>query len=848
MKQAKQLPRPPRVKPQKDQLLVHDGLTMSVRNKRHFPEIIIHVLISVCGSIGTVGVLQGFFQFQIRLKPLFLFAAVMTLIMRLLRLISPKAGFASILCAFASIPLLLMKFREQAVIGAGSIYHTVRQRILWRIEFQPFEADTGDWTEGQCVQLVFILFIIAMTALLEYSDVLLTHPHSSMSGFWIRLLITFPFLECGLYFGIETYSICVFLLVIFWLGTLAVSRRKTPAAITAKQGTSAVLQQAFQAEAELRFSTHEPAAAALLLMTLLLTGAAIRTSTGYSRTEELDRKRKDIREFYQNLTIEDIAGLFDDLTGDIGLDIVTDEIDLRQKSDLYFDGRPVLHLDIGAAAVPDDYYLRGIVRSEYTGSGWAIPSGAYRAQHKLFRKLTAENRMPQTVFHSDHVNELRTSDGKFPVVHCDVTALEKENVNYLPYQSIYDIGTKYRYDIETELVSTDEYSFWIMNNARMDWETFSANEAPSDHELISEYEAFASQQYLRLPDTVQFAQFQEQVLPDMPADSLPLLDRLDAIRDYIWARAEYTMQPGTQPADRDFVEYFLNESHKGYCAHYASAAVLLCRMCGIPARYCEGYALTLNNFADGKTGTDYSINIPDYQAHAWAEIYVKGYGWIPYEFTETVAESWHSHADEESTETTVVPMTTTTQTETVTVTLTETVTEAITTAANEDSTSDGKNDDTAGKNGGMTAVQRAKLIRTLLIIFIIAAVILLYYALHRLITEKRRRAMHSSDPNEAANAAYTFIVLLLHIQGIDQKKMSHDEFAAKAEEDCKLLSAGKLSRAVSIQQAVAFSRDGISAADAKIICKTANQLAAAMYRKAGFLKKIWLRWGRHIIR
>ena len=211
-------PTPPRVKPPRDQLLVNDGLTMTTQKKHAFPEMLVRLLITLCGSIGTIGVLQGFFKFPIQLKPLFLFTVVLSIIMRSVRLISPKVGFGSILTAFASIPLLLMKFREPAVVGAGEIYHIMRRRILWRMSFPPNDTHAVGWTDGQCVQLVFYLIIIALVALMEYSDVLLTHPQSSRSGFWIRFLVTFPFLECGLYFGIETYSICVFLLAIFCSG------------------------------------------------------------------------------------------------------------------------------------------------------------------------------------------------------------------------------------------------------------------------------------------------------------------------------------------------------------------------------------------------------------------------------------------------------------------------------------------------------------------------------------------------------------------------------------------------------------------------------------------------------
>ena len=841
MKQTKQLPHPPRVKPPKDQLLVHDGMTMSVRRKQQFPEVLVRILITVCGSIGTIGVLHGFFRFPVQLKPLFLFIVILTLIMRGLRMISPKLGFGSILAAFASIPLLLMRFREPAVAGAGAIYHIMRKRILWRISFPPNEVDVEGWTEGQCVQLVFILIIIALVALLEYSDVLLSHPQSSRSGFWIRFLVTFPFLECGLYFGIETYSICVFLLAIFWLGTLAVSRRKTPAKIAVRQGTSAPLQQAFSAETEQRFATHEPGAAALLLLSMVLTVTAIRASSNYARTADLDQKRDNIREFYHNLTIEDVTGLLESIPGDFGINVITDEVDLLSKSDLHFDGRPVLHLDIGAAAAPDDYYLRGIVRAEYTGHGWAIPAADYREQHKLFRRLTTANRMPQTIFHSDHVDELRTADGKFPVVSCDVTALNDERCNYLPYQSIYDIGTKYRYDIETELNSTKEYRFWIMNNAKLDWNRFTAYEAPSKNELVSEYEDFVMKEYLRVPETEAMRQLKEQALPALLQKNAPLIRRLDAIRDYIWARAEYTMQPGTQPSDRDFVDYFLNDSHKGYCAHYASAAVLLCRMCGIPARYCQGYVLTLDDFVLNKTDDDYSINIPDYQAHAWAEIYVKGYGWIPYEFTETVMDTWHRSA-QAAAETTLVPVTTTTTTTTAVPPILSNLTTVTTTNP---TAQDGSG--TPGK-GGLTPEQLAKLRKILLIVLAVMVMLLLYYALHRWITGKRQRAMENSDPNAAAHAAYTFIVQLLRMQGIEQEKLSHDEFSDTAEAQCKLLPAGRIRRAIDIQQAAVFSKNGIVQADAKVICKTATDLAKAMYTNAKPLRKLWLRWGRHIIK
>ena len=91
------------------------------------------------------------------------------------------------------------------------------------------------------------------------------------------------------------------------------------------------------------------------------------------------------------------------------------------------------------------------------------------------------------------------------------------------------------------------------------------------------------------------------------------------------AQCAYTLTPPALPEGRDFVEFFLLESHQGYCVHFASAAAALLRTMGIPARYAEGYAVP--------AGEEGWVDVPDYNAHAWVEIYLGGMGWIPVEVT-----------------------------------------------------------------------------------------------------------------------------------------------------------------------------------------------------------------------
>ncbi len=841
----------------KDQLLLHDGITMSVRRRQHFPERLVRLLITLCGSIGTVTCLQGFFQFPIYLNQLLLFIVVLTLVMRGIRMLSPKIGFGFILTAFAAIPVLLLKYREQAVAGAGSVYHTMRRHILWKAVFPTTqEYAAGGWTQQDCTQFVFILIAMALVALLEYSDVLMTHTQSSRSGFWIRFLVTFPFLECGLYFGIHTSMLSVFLLVLFWIGTLAVSRRKPSYRFFSAQGTSAPLQQAFLNETEHRFTTHETGAALLLSACAVLAFGAMLSGSHYDpdseKTKERLETRQEMREAYRNFSIRDVTGLLQRIPTTMGLNVVSDEVDLLRDSDLHFDGKTVLHASVDISAPKDDYYLRGLVRSEYTGRGWAIPNGIYRRNQKLFRRLTDANRMPQTWTHSDHADELRRSDGKFPIANFSMKALNEESVNYLPYQALFKKGTRYRYDIETQLGSYQDYEFWLLTNCPMNIADAAERSSPSSDPLISEYESFVDETYTSLPDSPAIHRIYDAFQANMPDASLPLPERLEAIRDFIWERAEYTQQPGDQPQDADYIEYFLTQSHKGYCAHYASSAVVLCRMCGIPARYAQGYVLTSNGFNDSNRQPEtYEIDIPDHQAHAWAEIYIKGFGWIPYEFTETVLETWHRASETIVTETAApTPAETTAElTDTTTVLTTTTVSSAKTTSTvhTAESTPDTKPEP---ESRGFTVLKQILLVlgKILLILLLIAAVLYGYYRLHCMLVQRRHSAMHSENPTEAAHASYTFLMTLLRMTGIEQRRMSHDTFAAYADEKCKLLPKGEITQAITLQQAAVFSRSGILAEDAAKIAVTAEKLAKNAYQQSGFLQKLWMRWIRHLVK
>ena len=95
---------------------------------------------------------------------------------------------------------------------------------------------------------------------------------------------------------------------------------------------------------------------------------------------------------------------------------------------------------------------------------------------------------------------------------------------------------------------------------------------------------------------------------------------------YIQGAAKYNLD--YDPAldqEADIVYAFLTEYGEGVCQHYASAATLLFRMLGIPARYTIGYV--------GNASAGEWVEVTTDNAHAWVEVYVDGIGWVNVEVT-----------------------------------------------------------------------------------------------------------------------------------------------------------------------------------------------------------------------
>lgn len=93
----------------------------------------------------------------------------------------------------------------------------------------------------------------------------------------------------------------------------------------------------------------------------------------------------------------------------------------------------------------------------------------------------------------------------------------------------------------------------------------------------------------------------------------------------------YTLAPprlGNEPVDD-----FLFNTRRGFCEHYSSSFVYLMRAAGVPARIVTGY-----QGGELNPNGNYLI-VRQSDAHAWAEVWLKGRGWVRVDPTSAVSPS-----------------------------------------------------------------------------------------------------------------------------------------------------------------------------------------------------------------
>lgn len=170
--------------------------------------------------------------------------------------------------------------------------------------------------------------------------------------------------------------------------------------------------------------------------------------------------------------------------------------------------------------------------------------------------------------------------------------------------------------------------------AHMKWQNEQAQkylEVPKDMETITAVAVSLKEEIIEAADWYLLSWHLGEEDMQFTTDNIYRFRAMEAVKNYLSCNMSYSLILDELPRGTDPIEYMLTESYEGYCMHFATAATLMLRELGVPARYVSGYVVYPGVFEWQEN--DAKAVVTDYAAHAWVEVYLDYIGWIPLEVT-----------------------------------------------------------------------------------------------------------------------------------------------------------------------------------------------------------------------
>lgn len=313
----------------------------------------------------------------------------------------------------------------------------------------------------------------------------------------------------------------------------------------------------------------------------------------------------------------------------------------------------------------DTVYLKGFIGSSYGSNRWQSPSeerfksaamnwhteddpALYIQNLPFLRAMYAQESMSSGHAALDQPAPGESASGRLAAEMTVERLNASSEYTYVPYNAYlneyYELsggdGAVLGQDVQDDI-----FSFYTEADFRSILEAWNENEENSSvlDRTEGSYDAYTQQWYLEVPDGLDDLQevcdaqgFKWKEEDEWMKEQGLIPEELEEIENFVvtYLNEHYTYDIHAEavPEGEDFLRYFLEESKTGYSTHFATAAVVMFRMCGVPARYVAGYAAPAELFTAQSDGF-YTAVLQADNSHAWVEVYEPGIGWKPVETT-----------------------------------------------------------------------------------------------------------------------------------------------------------------------------------------------------------------------
>lgn len=563
----------------------------------------------------------------------------------------------------------------------------------------PIERSYDVYGYGETFSVTVCMIFIAFATMLLFNMVI-----SESKGFVLVFLFTFPVTQIGMYFDLEI-NVAYFAMYITGLLGLFFLRnskhyhmesKKKKGYKKAKKKNKVV----FDYINDGRYSLSFVIVLLLFVAVFMLLASVVYPQKKFSMSSRYNELKDNTRDFAERLALVGFWGMLnpDGSAGGVG------RSRLGQSKYVRLDYETDLVVKTMVEKGEGSIYLKSFNGTFYKNEYWETISEHKENEVSLEDYELNENDLENLTSELLALYEYSSAGSDYPDYGGEEKKIEIANVGattsvqYVPNYVAENMSRLYKMNNDDEMVGglgrnyvstiwyTPVKNVKSVDTFRNDMEEMNKqgyesagkqgvlNSGFEELEIERRYSEYVYDVYMEVPEENIEAvrEFCEQYNLDSSSENI--VEKVAAIfeEDY-----EYTLMPGRTPKDKEFVNYFLSETRKGYCAYFATSATLIFRYLGIPARYAGGYVLQSAEFESGTfietrddtTGSaeavgksegellsdwtyrtdgleagiypfglcEYEIN--DSMAHAWVEIYIDGFGWLPVETTPSSDET-----------------------------------------------------------------------------------------------------------------------------------------------------------------------------------------------------------------
>lgn len=880
-------------------IVICDSITMSVKRKRPDLRRIESVFIALIGFVSVIMSFLEMFNFNYNRNSVIRAAVIFSALYILFAFIGRKTLL--IVCSSIVVQAgYAFHYYPTIVKGFKYVYNVIYSASLnTQIKYYKFLDPEN---EKYNVTIFFIFCIWLLASVIYVFTIRRPNPV-------IVVAFTFPIIEIGLYNGINIPVFWGILTVAYWLALLAICNID----LGEYYGGGGFVRKdnLFFPKRQMRLKVTEKCAVIIIITVAAITAVtlAVMKITGYQRSESLNQKRIDVKEAINSFTFDDLASSISAVTESFGFTFSYESHKLGNFDHIKYKNVTELIVTFDKK-YEGAVYLKGYAGAIYGNNEWLdLSSSVYKDADSMFDDFEEYGIYPQDlpgiIF-----------DGAFSEssdITIWLEAKRKKNKSYAPYGTKNYDDMDYNRDtaVSSKKSGSSDYSYkftgidawnaamllgekkqdlysaskvtdsgwqekigdYCTKNEIFSYEDYFSIDSELNEEYISRqnmynngqmmmacilenrYRSFVYENYLQLPNNNDIEEIRSafsDILDLSPQTATEKLELLQQLRDRINTMTEYSLSPGKTPSNRDFVNYFLLENHKGYCTHYASAGVLLARMAGIPARYATGYIVVGDDFSDSAKNNDgtYTIELPDNRSHAWTEVYLDGFGWVPFEFTagyssnnintdtttpqtETTAQSTEFASSTTHTST-AKPTGSSTRRTAHTGTETTSVSATITASGSSAAAAQSEN------GGGFGTAVRTAIITVLTAI----STILLIYLRRCIIIRMRTKRFTSGSVPKRIAYMYEYNEKLLAVLKIKRKSMQYTEFAEFAESKLapEYFPPGAFSGFMNAALESSFGSSSPNIQTAEEALRFTTAFGSEIYEKSDAITKIYMKF------